>query len=124
MVGVSLKPYSLQPISPSTVNCEDFQRTDHLVSRVFVFVCVSGWAVIYRPCMIFNNATSLPLLLLQSLGKTGTLKSLVGEGEEMDDVISRGRVSALDLMAEQGGRVCGMCGMWGRGDEGREGCRV
>lgn len=47
------------------------------------------------PCMIFNNATSLPLLLLQALGKIGTLKSLVGEGEDMDEVLARGKVSFL-----------------------------
>ena len=52
--------------------------------------------------MIFNNATSLPLLLLQALGKIGTLKSLVGEGEEMSEVLARGKVSAvLDLRRDR-----------------------
>jgi hypothetical protein len=47
--------------------------------------------------MIFNNATSLPLLLLQALGKIGTLKSLVGEGEEMSEVLRRGKVRFYSL---------------------------
>ena len=68
-----------------------------------------------RPCVVFNNvrsvclpqsrrssnvpadsvsqATSLPLLLLESLGTTGTLKQLMRDGETMDDLLNRGRVS-------------------------------
>lgn len=57
--------------------------------------------------MIFNNATSLPLLLLQALGKIGTLKSLVGEGEGMSEVLARGKVSAASRCKE--GRKRGDC---------------
>ncbi|KIR96894.1 endoplasmic reticulum protein [Cryptococcus deuterogattii 2001/935-1] len=46
------------------------------------------------PCMIFNNATSLPVLLLKSLGENGTLDSLVGSGS-LDAAMKRGRVYIL-----------------------------
>lgn len=45
--------------------------------------------------MVFNNVTSLPLLLLESLGDTGTLKPLLGKGEDMDDLLSKGKVYLL-----------------------------
>ena len=68
-----------------------------LISWLFGFIGVKlfGFPQWIVPCMIFNNATSLPLLLLQALGKIGTLKSLVGEGEEMSEVLARGKVSAV-----------------------------
>lgn len=40
-----------------------------------------------------TQATSLPLLLLESLGNTGTLKQLMRDGESIDEVLNRGRVS-------------------------------
>ena len=40
------------------------------------------------PAITFNNTTSLPLLLVQSLEKTGLLKALVGSGN-MKDAIDR-----------------------------------
>jgi len=46
------------------------------------------------PCMVFNNATSLPLLLLQSLGKSGTLDPLA-KGGSVDALLSRGNVYLL-----------------------------
>ena len=45
--------------------------------------------------MVFNNVTSLPLLLLSSLGDTGTLKPLLGKGDDMEEVMSRGKVYLL-----------------------------
>jgi predicted permease len=46
------------------------------------------WAV---PAVAFNNTTSLPLLLIQSLETTGILSSLVQPGEETSDAVSRAR---------------------------------
>ncbi|WVR08009.1 hypothetical protein IAU60_005053 [Kwoniella sp. DSM 27419] len=46
------------------------------------------------PCMVFNNATSLPLLLISSLGKNGTLDPLIGK-DELDDVLDRAQVYLL-----------------------------
>nr|XP_019013558.1 uncharacterized protein I206_01628 [Kwoniella pini CBS 10737]OCF52339.1 hypothetical protein I206_01628 [Kwoniella pini CBS 10737] len=46
------------------------------------------------PCMVFNNATSLPLLLFSSLGKNGTLSPLT-KGDELDGVLDRGQVYLL-----------------------------
>lgn len=45
--------------------------------------------------MIFNNVTSLPLLLLSSLGDNGTLDPLVGKGESLSKVLDRGKVYLL-----------------------------
>ncbi|KAG8679949.1 hypothetical protein FRC09_018599, partial [Ceratobasidium sp. 395] len=45
---------------------------------------------------IFHNATSLPLLLLNSLEKTGTIRVLIGEhGGSVSDAIARGRTYLL-----------------------------
>ncbi|KAL7423975.1 hypothetical protein Q5752_001560 [Cryptotrichosporon argae] len=68
-----------------------------LVSYLFGAVAVYGlkmpqWLI---PCMVFNNATSLPLLLLNSLGSMGTLDPLLGKGESLDAALSRGRVYLL-----------------------------
>ncbi|KAI5450380.1 hypothetical protein NCC49_003162 [Naganishia albida] len=68
-----------------------------LLSLLFGLV---GWKLFRMPqwivpCMVFNNATSLPLLLLESLGNTGTLKQLMRDGESIDEVLNRGRVYLL-----------------------------
>ncbi|KAG9074766.1 hypothetical protein FS749_013649, partial [Ceratobasidium sp. UAMH 11750] len=45
---------------------------------------------------IFHNATSLPLLLINSLEKTGTIRVLIGEhGGSVSDAIARGRTYLL-----------------------------
>lgn len=54
-------------------------------------VCVLGNTML----TISLQATSLPLLLLESLGNTGTLKQLMRDGETIDEVLNRGRVSAI-----------------------------
>jgi len=59
--------------------------------------------------MIFNNATSLPLLLLQALGKIGTLKSLVGDDEDMSEVLARGKVSRRAMSPGGGGIAESWC---------------
>lgn len=68
-----------------------------VISWVFGVIGVKlfGFSEWLIPCMIFNNATSLPLLLLQSLGKIGTLKNLVQDGDSMDEVLRRGKVYLL-----------------------------
>ncbi|KAF3045803.1 hypothetical protein E8E11_008749 [Didymella keratinophila] len=43
----------------------------------------------------FNNTTSLPLLLIQSLETTGILTPLVGKGEETSEAVSRARTYFL-----------------------------
>ncbi|KAH7341141.1 auxin efflux carrier [Rhizoctonia solani] len=45
---------------------------------------------------IFNNATSLPLLLLDSLEKTGTIRIVIGkDGGSVADAVTRGRTYLL-----------------------------
>jgi len=41
--------------------------------------------------MIFNNATSLPLLLVNSLALHGALDDLVGKSESVDIITRRAR---------------------------------
>lgn len=47
------------------------------------------------PAVAFNNTTSLPLLLIQSLETTGILTPLVSKGEETSDAVSRARTYFL-----------------------------
>ncbi|KAI5478185.1 hypothetical protein MNV49_005352 [Pseudohyphozyma bogoriensis] len=49
----------------------------------------------YVPMFIFSNVTSLPLLLVDALGATGSLDILVPHGEVLADVLKRGRVYVL-----------------------------
>lgn len=50
------------------------------------------WTV---PAIAFNNTTSLPLLLIQSLETTGILSPLVSKGEETSEAVSRARTYFL-----------------------------
>lgn len=49
----------------------------------------------FSPCLVFNNATSLPLLLLTSLSTVGTLSQLVLPGDSLQGVLERGKVYVL-----------------------------
>lgn len=60
-----------------------------LLCRVFK---LPRWTI---PAIAFNNTTSLPLLLIQSLETTGILNSLVGKGEEPSEAVSRARTYFL-----------------------------
>lgn len=52
-----------------------------------------GWAV---PALAFNNTTSMPLLLVQALGKTGILKTLLMGGDDsISDAVGRAKVYFL-----------------------------
>lgn len=50
------------------------------------------WTV---PAIAFNNTTSLPLLLIQSLETTGILGPLISPGEETSEAVSRARTYFL-----------------------------
>lgn len=50
------------------------------------------WTV---PAVAFNNTTSLPLLLIQSLETTGILSPLVSKGEETSEAVTRARTYFL-----------------------------
>ncbi|CED82263.1 Predicted membrane protein [Phaffia rhodozyma] len=47
------------------------------------------------PAFIFNNVTSLPLLLIESLGSAGALKSLASGGDSSDEIVAKARVYFL-----------------------------
>lgn len=47
------------------------------------------------PAIAFNNTTSLPLLLIQSLETTGILTPLINKGEETSEAVSRARTYFL-----------------------------
>lgn len=84
--------------------------------RCSVLTLCSVWAIIYNvlsiflgralcrvfnlprwtiPAVAFNNTTSLPLLLIQSLETTGILTPLVGKSEETSEAVSRARTYFL-----------------------------
>lgn len=63
----------------------------NVVSMVIGFVAVKclklpAWVT---PAITFNNTTSLPLLLTQSLESTGILEKILQDGESTSDAISR-----------------------------------
>lgn len=60
-----------------------------LLCRVFN---LPRWTI---PAIAFNNTTSLPLLLIQSLETTGILSPLVAKGEETSEAVSRARTYFL-----------------------------
>ncbi|KAL1411639.1 hypothetical protein Q8F55_002603 [Vanrija albida] len=47
------------------------------------------------PCIVFNNTTSLPLLLLNCLAKAGTIEELLVDGDTTKKALSRGVVYVL-----------------------------
>ncbi|KAM0786202.1 hypothetical protein ACM66B_007006 [Microbotryomycetes sp. NB124-2] len=67
-----------------------------LISFLVAFVSVRlGVPQHFMPLFIFNNVTSLPLLLLSALSSTGALDSLVKDGDSLDQLVSRGKVFFL-----------------------------
>ncbi|KAJ6619461.1 membrane transport protein-domain-containing protein [Mycena sp. CBHHK59/15] len=56
---------------------------------------LAGMPQHYVPMFIFNNVTSLPLLLINSLASTGGLDSLVTADRTLDGVLKTGRVYIL-----------------------------
>lgn len=55
----------------------------HVLAKLFR---LPQWVV---PASTFNNTSSLPLLLLQSLGSVGSLRLILRNGESTDDAIER-----------------------------------
>ncbi|WWC61094.1 uncharacterized protein I303_103672 [Kwoniella dejecticola CBS 10117] len=75
------------------VSDSDLDRAEHDLGFDLGHSCL-GVRVLRHPCMVFNNATSLPLLLFSSLGKNGTLSPLI-KGDELEEVLDRGQVYLL-----------------------------
>lgn len=50
------------------------------------FMGLPNWAT---PALAFNNTTSLPLLLIQSLEATGILETIIREGDSSSDAVAR-----------------------------------
>ncbi|KAM0751651.1 hypothetical protein T439DRAFT_324841 [Meredithblackwellia eburnea MCA 4105] len=49
----------------------------------------------YVPIFVFNNVTSLPLLLIKALATTGSLDGMVPKGDTLDATLKRGTVYVL-----------------------------
>ncbi|KAJ7505390.1 hypothetical protein B0H11DRAFT_1708938, partial [Mycena galericulata] len=77
------------PIIPLSVFFQLIALTFALASRLV------GMPQHYVPMFIFNNVTSLPLLLINALGATGALDPLVTPGKTLDGVLKTGRVYFL-----------------------------
>ncbi|KAJ7459790.1 hypothetical protein FB451DRAFT_560203 [Mycena latifolia] len=62
---------------------------------VAVLSHMAGMPRHYIPMFIFNNVTSLPLLLINALATTGGLNALVTDGRTLESVLKTGRVYIL-----------------------------
>lgn len=69
--------------------------SDHLESYPPSFLTFDSPCYISVPIFVFNNVTSLPLLLITALASTGALNELIPEGQLLAEVVSRGRVYIL-----------------------------
>ncbi|KAJ7780572.1 hypothetical protein DFH07DRAFT_1022329 [Mycena maculata] len=83
----NLKSY--WPIIPLSVCFQLIALTVALGSRFL------GMPPHYVPMFVFNNVTSLPLLLISALAATGGLDPLVTPGKTLDSVLKTGRVYIL-----------------------------
>jgi predicted permease len=72
------------------------------------------WTV---PAVAFNNTTSLPLLLIESLQTTGILTPLVGKGEETSDAVTRARTYFLVSAVVSHALTFGLGGSELKGDD-------
>jgi nitrate reductase NapE component len=89
------------------------------------FFSLPGWTT---PALAFNNTTSLPLLLIQSLSATGILESVLRDGDTADAAVDRAvsyfLVNALvsnSLTFALGPRLLGSAGEDGGSDENEDG---
>ena len=69
------------------------------------------------PSIAFNNTTSLPLLLIESLQTTGILTPLVGNGEETSDAVTRARTYFLVSAVVSHALTFGLGGSELKGDD-------
>lgn len=69
------------------------------------------------PAVAFNNTTSLPLLLIESLETTGILTPLVGKGEETSDAVTRARTYFLVSAVVSHALTFGLGGSELKGDD-------
>ncbi|KAJ7784838.1 hypothetical protein DFH07DRAFT_483 [Mycena maculata] len=83
----NLKKY--WPIIPLSVCFQLIALTVALASRLL------GMLPHYVPLFVFNNVTSLPLLLIEALAATGALDPLVMPGKTLDGALKNGRVYVL-----------------------------
>jgi len=77
------------PIIPLSVFFQGVALTVAILSRM------AGMPPHFVPMFIFNNVTSLPLLLINALGATGGLDTLVTGDRTLDSVLKAGRVYIL-----------------------------
>lgn len=69
------------------------------------------------PAIAFNNTTSLPLLLIQSLETTGILTPLVSSGEETSEAVTRARTYFLVSAVVSHALTFGLGGSELKGDD-------
>ncbi|KAJ7505388.1 auxin efflux carrier [Mycena galericulata] len=77
------------PIIPLSIFFQLISLAVALASRL------AGMPQHYVPMFIFNNVTSLPLLLINALAATGGLDPLITPGKTLDSVLKTGRVYIL-----------------------------
>ncbi|KAJ8114493.1 hypothetical protein OPT61_g3639 [Boeremia exigua] len=92
-LGGQLKPETAYEYVPIIIWAIIYNVLSIFLGRVLCKVFnLPRWTV---PAIAFNNTTSLPLLLIQSLETTGILNPLVAKGEETSEAVSRARTYFL-----------------------------
>ncbi|KAJ4367965.1 hypothetical protein N0V86_009806 [Didymella sp. IMI 355093] len=92
-LGSQLKPETAYEYVPIIIWAIIYNVLSIFLGRVLCRVFnLPRWTI---PAIAFNNTTSLPLLLIQSLETTGILSPLIGKGEETSEAVSRARTYFL-----------------------------
>ncbi|KAJ4992954.1 membrane transporter [Stagonosporopsis vannaccii] len=92
-LGSQLKPETAYEYVPIIIWAIIYNVLSIFLGRVLCKVFhLPRWTI---PAVAFNNTTSLPLLLIQSLETTGILTPLVSEGEATSEAVSRARTYFL-----------------------------
>lgn len=92
-LGNQLKPETAYEYVPIIIWAIIYNVLSIVLGRVLCRVFnLPRWTI---PAIAFNNTTSLPLLLIQSLETTGILSPLVSKGEETSEAVSRARTYFL-----------------------------
>ncbi|KAF2625683.1 hypothetical protein BU25DRAFT_412338 [Macroventuria anomochaeta] len=92
-LGNQLKPETAYEYVPIIIWAIIYNVLSIILGRVLCKVFkLPRWTI---PAIAFNNTTSLPLLLIQSLETTGILSPLVSSGEETSEAVSRARTYFL-----------------------------
>ena len=114
-LGKQLKPETAYEYVPIIIWAIIYNVLSIILGRVLCRIFnLPRWTI---PSIAFNNTTSLPLLLIESLQTTGILTPLVGNGEETSDAVTRARTYFLVSAVVSHALTFGLGGSELKGDD-------